>query len=301
MYTYEEFKENETLLEGMKTLESYEDDLESLYIPDVEYVHYGEVKRVLQLLVPHQRDIKQKYPLIVYVQGSAWHKQNIYSRLPQLGYISRKGYVIAVVQYRESDIAPFPAQVQDAKVAIRFLRKHADEYDIDVNNVFLWGDSSGGHTALLAGLNENNEFFDNGFYGEYSSHVNGIIDFYGVVDITMEDGFPNTDNHQQSDSPEGYLLGRKDVLKNLDIAKLTNPIIYLDHDIPPILIIHGTKDRTVSFQHSVVLYQALKEKHKDVEFYRLRYADHGGPSFYRDDILDIVIKFVEKHKEAVTK
>lgn len=298
MYTYEEFKENEIMLEGMKTLDMNDEELESLYIPDVEYVNYDGIGRVLQILVPNKRVNKdEKYPLLVYVQGSAWHKQNVYSRIPQLGYVSRKGYVIAIVQYRESDIAPFPAQIQDTKTAIRFLRKHADEYRIDTNNVFVWGDSSGGHTALLTGLSEDIKELDNNLYPEYSCNVNGIIDFYGVVDIRMTDGFPNTDNHQQADSPEGYLLGKVNVLENMELATKTVPMEYLEHDIPPILMIHGTKDRTVSFKHSIELYKALKENNKEVEFYRLRKADHGGPAFYQDNVLNIVIGFVNKYRK----
>ena len=82
----------------------------------------------------------------------------------------------------------------------------------------------------------------------------------------MEDGFPTTENHQQPDSPEGYLIGRKNVLEYLDIARQTSPMTYLDGDIPPILIAHGTKDRLVAFKQSVKLYKALKDKNKEVYF-----------------------------------
>ena len=125
--------------------------------------------------------------------------------------------------------------------------------------------------------------------------MRAIIDFYGVVDITMEDGFPTTENHQQPDSPEGYLIGRKNVLEHLDIARQTNPMAYLDGNIPPILIAHGTKDRLVAFKQSVKLYKALKDKNKDVVFYRMKGADHGGPMFFCEDMLEEVIKFIKKN------
>ncbi len=201
---------------------------------------------------------------------------------------------MAIVQYRESDLAPFPAQIEDTKTAIRFLRKHHEEYFIDEKNVFLFGDSSGGHVALVSGLTCKLPLFNGTLYPEYSHEVRAIIDFYGVVDITMEDGFPTTENHQQPDSPEGYLIGRKNVLEHLDIARQTNPMTYLDGDIPPILIAHGTKDRLVAFKQSVNLYKALKEKNKDVIFYRMKGADHGGPMFFCEEMLDEVIKFIKK-------
>lgn len=296
MISYEDFIADETMCDGMKTIEMDDELLESVYHADVVYENINGITRTLQILSPSKRDYQnEKYPLLIYVQGSAWHKQDVYHNVPQFGYISRKGYVVAIVQYRESDLAPFPAQVQDAKTAIRFLRKHADEYHIDPQNVFIWGGSSGGHVALLTGFSQNVKELDSDLYLEYSTDVNGIIDFYGVVDITMEDGFPTTPNHQQSDSPEGYLLGQVNVLEHLEEAKKTNPITYLDHDVPPVLMMHGTKDRLVSFQHSIKLYKALKERHQDVTFYRIKNADHGGPAFYTDQVLDIVIDFMNQH------
>lgn len=294
--TYEEMIEDETVLEGMKTRLINDQEMDTMYIPDVEYMKVDGISRVLQILVPRKRVMEnEQYPLIVYVQGSAWHKQNIYQHVGQLNYLCKQGFVVAIVQYRESDLAPFPAQIEDTKTAIRFLKKHREEYYIDDQNVFLFGDSSGGHVALLAGLTAKLDIMDSDLYKEYTNDVCAIIDFYGVVDITMEDGFPTTENHQQPDSPEGYLIGRKNVLDNLEIARQTNPMNYLDGDIPPILIAHGTKDRLVAFKQSVKLYKTLKEKNKEVIFYRMKGADHGGPMFFCEEMLDEVIKFIKKN------
>lgn len=298
--TYEEMIEDETVLEGMKTRLMNDQEMDTMYIPDVEYMKVDGISRVLQILVPRKREMEnEQYPLIVYVQGSAWHKQNIYQHVGQLNYLCKQGFVVAIVQYRESDLAPFPAQIEDTKTAIRFLKKHREEYYIDDQNVFLFGDSSGGHVALLAGLTAKLDIMDSDLYKEYTNDVCAIIDFYGVVDITMEDGFPTTENHQQPDSPEGYLIGRKNVLDNLEIARQTNPMNYLDGDIPPILIAHGTKDRLVAFKQSVKLYKTLKEKNKEVVFYRMKGADHGGPMFFCEEMLDEVVKFIRKVKYNV--
>ncbi len=294
--TYEEMIEDETFIEGMQTRLMNDQEMDTMYIPDVEYMKADGISRVLQILVPRKRVMEnEQYPLIVYVQGSAWHKQNIYQHVGQLNYLCKQGFVVAIVQYRESDLAPFPAQIEDTKTAIRFLKKHREEYYIDDQNVFLFGDSSGGHVALLAGLTAKLDIMDSDLYKEYTNDVCAIIDFYGVVDITMEDGFPTTENHQQPDSPEGYLIGRKNVLDNLEIARQTNPMNYLDGDIPPILIAHGTKDRLVAFKQSVKLYKTLKEKNKEVIFYRMKGADHGGPMFFCEEMLDEVIKFIKKN------
>ena len=89
------------------------------------------------------------------------------------------------------------------------------------------------------------------------------------------------------------------VLDNLEIAQQTNPMNYLDGDIPPILIAHGTKDRLVAFKQSVKLYKTLKEKNKEVVFYRMKGADHGGPMFFCEEMLDEVVKFIRKVKYNV--
>lgn len=110
-----------------------------VYKHDVVYVTRPEGERTLQMLVPEVKpeSVQKKYPAILYVQGSAWLKQDQYKRLSAMADLARRGFVTAILQYRESDLATFPAQVQDAKTGIRFLRKHAEEYHIDVDNIFI--------------------------------------------------------------------------------------------------------------------------------------------------------------------
>lgn len=94
----------------------------------------------------------QKYPLILFIPGSAWHKQELYNDIPQYAEIARMGYAVAVMEYRESDIAPFPAQVEDVCNALRFLPSVAGVFSIDMEKIFLMGNSSGGHIAMMTVL-----------------------------------------------------------------------------------------------------------------------------------------------------
>ena len=108
--TYEEMIEDETFIEEMQTRIMSDQEMDTMYIPDVEYMNIDGISRILQILVPRKRVMEnEKYPLIVYVQGSAWHKQNVYQHVGQLNYLCKQGFVVAIVQYRESDLAPFPA------------------------------------------------------------------------------------------------------------------------------------------------------------------------------------------------
>ena len=136
-----------------------------------------EGERTLQMLVPEVKpeSAQQKYPTILYVQGSAWLKQDQYKRLSAMADLARRGFVTAILQYRESDLAAFPAQIQDAKTGVRFLRKHAEEYHIDVDNIFIMGDSSGGHTAVLAGITAGQDILDTEDYNEFSCEVKRCV------------------------------------------------------------------------------------------------------------------------------
>ena len=120
-------------------------------ISDVVYDTKDGEELVLQIITPVNAmtafgGAAKEWPLIVYVPGSAWMRQNVYASMAQMIRIAEHGYVVAVVEYRGSDIAKFPAMIEDAKTAIRFMRKNAEEYSIDTDKVAIWGDSSGAHT-----------------------------------------------------------------------------------------------------------------------------------------------------------
>lgn len=299
-YTYEDFPEYKNIADGVKTIKTTGNEISVKYTPNVPYVERAEGIRSLQLLLPHKRNNdNQKYPLIIYVQGSAWLKQDVYINQANLSRFAARGYAIAIVEYRESMLAPFPAQIQDAKTAIRFMKKHAREYHIDKNNVFIWGDSSGGHTAIMTGITASMPEFDTDTYGEYSCAVNGVIDFFGPTDIRKMNEYPSAWNHREKDSPEGLLLGGVRVDENEKLASKTVAGNYIseERDIPSILIFHGTKDRLVSYNQSELLYHRLKESHKDVSMYRLTGADHGDPAFWTEQVMDIIDSFIKKHKK----
>ena len=112
--------------------------------------------RKLYVLTPSTRDEaqqaahKQGYPCVLYVQGSAWRTQNLFSHFSEHVRLAEEGFVVACVQYRESSLAPFPAQAQDVRSAFAYLRRHARAFGICPTQMALWGDSSGAHSALLA-------------------------------------------------------------------------------------------------------------------------------------------------------
>jgi acetyl esterase/lipase len=239
---------------------------------------------------------KQLRPLIVYVPGSAFHKQQMFLSANLCIRMAARGYVVAAVEYRPSEVAPFPAQMQDCKTAIRYLKKNASEYRLDSERIALWGASSGGHTILMAGFTGDDEP-DTDLYREYSASVNCLVDWFAPTDFAKMNCAPSAQDHSAPDSPEGFEIGRLNVLEHPEIAERTVPMNYLraDKATPPLLIMHGGRDMLVPFQQSCMLFQKMRELGKDVTFIKLDHANHGFLGFDCDEALDMVGEFIKKH------
>ncbi|MDR1866981.1 MAG: alpha/beta hydrolase [Treponema sp.] len=296
-WTYDEFPDYTAPVLGAIRLKTTGDEIGVFHIPNVEYAHLDGIKLCLQILVPFTRNEPERvYPCIVFAQGSAWMKQNVFVQCPMLSRLAVKGYVIAVVQYRHSEIAVFPAQIQDAKNAIRYMRIHAREYHVNSESIIAAGDSSGGHTAMFCGIVEDDSEMDKNIFPGIPATVKGIVNYYGAVSLIYEDGFPSTVNYGLPDSPEGMLMGKVNLREHPELQERGSVECYIRPEltIVPTLILHGTKDRTVNVSLSVNLFQKMKECGKDVNLYLVDGADHGGAEFWTDEVCCLVDTFAKK-------
>ena len=294
-YMPENFPENTALPEGVRVVR-WKDEFGYgvAFKPDIVYARRDGEELHIHYLSP--RNDRTDNSLIVFVQGSAWFRQDLFIHLPEMLRMCQRGYCVALVQYRPSTTAKFPAQAEDAKGAIRFLRAHAAEYRFDPERVAIWGDSSGGHTALMAGIT-GDQWPNHPEDEAQSAEVKCIVDWYGPT-VVSEMGYePSASEHVSPDCPEGWLIGHLPVHEHLDLAAKTVPQSYLspDRPTPPILIMHGSRDMTVNFQQSVHLYEALRTMGKECEFIKLEGADHGWRGFACDAALDAVDEFLKKH------
>ena len=237
-----------------------------------------------------------KFPTVVFCQGSAFHKQWIFDHLAHHIRLAQRGYVVASIRYRASEEAPFPAQCEDYKTAVRFLRKNADQFHVDPDRIGAWGDSSGGHTVLMAGFTGDDELSE-GAYSDVSSEVKCIVDWYGPTDFALMNSYPSSQYHLGADTPEGFEIGRREILENLELVKAASPMTYLHKDkkVPPTLIMHGGNDWLVPFNQSVRLYEKMRETGQDVTFIKLEHASHGCMGFHCEGAIDIVDDFLRKH------
>ncbi len=279
----------------MTTLTNFTPQKDVMYFNDVVYGHQSDMDLHLQILKPQDFSGK-KMPCIIYIQGSAWFKQNCYMGVPKFGDFSKRGYVMALVEYRSSTTAKFPAQLQDVKSAVRFVRKNADKFGVDTTNIFIWGDSSGGNMSLLETLTQDQPSLDTDEYGKTALNVNACVAYYPVTDIIkLRDWAVKGMDHQSPNSPEGVLFGKIPIKENAAKVQTASPIIYISKEkagkTAPILIMTGNNDHVLPFMQSVELADKLEECGYKYKFYKVEGGDHGSWQFWTKESFDIVDNF----------
>ena len=212
----------------------------------LEGVVYGKGGgRDLKLYLFAPKDRKASHPGIVFVHGGAWKKGSPAMYFRQAAYMASKGYVGASIEYRLSEEAAFPAAVEDAKCAVRWMRANAKRYRIDPDKIAAVGGSAGGHlVGMLGVMNEEDGLEGTGGHAGYSSKVNAVVAFYGVFDF-LKLGVKN---------PEGaiaaFLGGLPDEVP--EVYKQASPITYVDKSDAPFLLLHGTADKLVPIEDDAI-------------------------------------------------
>lgn len=248
----------------------------------------------LQLMKPQWASGGKGFPLVVFIQGSAWTKPNQFWELPQLALLVKRGFVVASVTHRSCFQAPAPAFLQDVKAALRFLRKNAAEYDIDPDRVCAWGTSSGGNTALLLGLTGDDPAFETEEHAGVSTKVNCVVDCFGPTDlnkmIDVQYGGPHTRENLL------FMLGGGTEEGYHDVLDQVSPIKYAEagRDLPPFLILHGDADPVVLYEDSEAFYNKLIANGYQADLVRVTNAPHEG-NFWSLQLLTIIFDFIEKH------
>ncbi|MFL2545850.1 MAG: alpha/beta hydrolase fold domain-containing protein [Candidatus Rariloculaceae bacterium] len=238
---------------------------------DIAYVDGGHENQILDLYLPAAGD---NLPLIVYIHGGAWRAGSKNS-VPALGYVEN-GYAVASIEYRLSQHAIFPAQIEDAKAAVRWLRANADEYGIDADRFAAWGQSAGAHLSILLGVTDGVSKFEVGNNLDVSSAVQVVIDNYGPTDFALMDAhrLPDGQVHNPADSPESLLVGGA-LQENLAAVAQASPMTYVSEADAPMLVVHGDADPLVPRHQSQILVAALEEVNVPVEFYTVSGGGHG--------------------------
>lgn len=258
---------------------------------DVPYVTGGHERQKLDLYAPATG---RKRPLLVWIHGGGWEQGNK-KECPALGMVGR-GYIVASINYRLSQHAIFPAQIEDCKSAIRWLRAHAEEYGIDPERIGVWGASAGGHLCALLGTTAHTKQFDKGENLDQSSSVQCVIDWFGPTDF-LRWGNKSIFTVTDPKSPLYKLFGGP-LPENDALAKTAGPVNFVQKDAAPFLIMHGDKDSLVPLQQSEELHEALKTAGVESTLDVLAGSNHGGAEFFAEPKLKLMIDFVERHLSA---
>lgn len=261
------------------------------------FFDYKDLK--LDLIRPFRKPDGEKRPLLLWICGGAWITMERSAHLPWLMNFARGGYVVASAEYRLSNSAHFPAQLEDVKKAVRYLKAHADEFGIDPGRIVIGGESAGAHLASMAGVTSGMKEYDKGEYLDQSSSVQAVIDYYGPADFTFPvTNPPATDSQETPDflkgpSPVDMLLGY-DPAENPQQADAAGPLSYVNDSTPPFFIAHGMEDPIVSIAGSEALYNALTKHRVEAEFYAIRNAGHADPRFYQPEMANRIMEFLER-------
>jgi len=213
-------------------------------------------------------------PVVIWSSGSGWLADNGKEGAALVApFFVERGYAVAGVSVRSSAQATFPAQLEDVRAAVGWLREHAPEHGLDAGRIAAMGNSSGGWVAVMAGLH---------------AGVRAVVDFYGPTDFLqmdahMLDGGAEFDaflgirgGHAHQGSPESRLVGGP-IGEHREECERANPITYVRPGAPPMLILHGQADQFVPHHQSELLFAALKANRNDATFYSLPGGRHEHP------------------------
>lgn len=257
---------------------------------DLSYAEVNGHKLPLNLFVP--KNVKRP-SLIVYIHGGSW-RAGSYKSCP-LMWLADEGFAVASIEYRFTNVAKFPAQIHDCKGAIRWFRANAEKYGYDATKIGVAGSSAGGHLAVLLATSGGVADLEGDVGGnlDQSSRVAAIVDYYGPTDFVLR----GKTHHARANAPNSgtyHLLGGA-AAEDDERARRASGVTYVSPDDPPLLILHGDKDKTVYMDQSESLRDAYVKAKLPVELIVVPGGGHGGEAFYTDEHRRRVSEFFAAH------
>lgn len=264
-------------------------------------IKHGRTVRQLRMTILSPRTAALK-PAILFFPGGGFTSAD-YEKFIAMRYaLARAGFVVAAVEYR---VVPdtYPAPVEDGKSAVRYLRAHAAEYQIDAKRIGVLGDSAGGYLAQMVALTGDETALDVGQNLDQSSKVQAAATLYGISNLlNIGEGFPPdiVRVHRSPAVTEALLMNgpafdsSPGASVDADPAKAlaASPMGHVQggHK-PPFLIMHGSSDTLVSPVQSQQLYEALKAGHNRADYILLVGAGHGDLHWYQQPVIDKVVSW----------
>lgn len=253
---------------------------------DVQYGTGGDAPLYLNLARPKQRS--GKLPVAAVIHGGGWSGGNKDMHDPQIRDLARHGYLAVSIGYRLAPKHAFPAQIEDCKCALRWLRANADELAIDPERIGVIGFSAGAHLALLLGTMDSAD----GLEGEggspgQSSKAEAVVAFAGPTDLAAE--LPAA----SVEIVERFIGGSRD--ERAEAIRQASPVTYVDASDAPVLIFHGTRDEIVPVDQATKMSDALARAGVPGRVELLIGAGHGWGSPDVERTLVESTEFLDEH------
>ncbi|MEO6245486.1 MAG: sulfatase-like hydrolase/transferase [Opitutaceae bacterium] len=256
-------------------------------IANVEYTRPPTGAVLLDLFLP-EKTTNRPLPVVMWIHGGGW-KNGSKENCP-LTWLAAEGYAVVSIDHRYTSAAPWPAQIDDARAAVRWLRTNAARYGLDPARIAVGGGSSGGHLAAALGT------LDAPAGEKVSSRVQAVLDYYGPSDLlTMPSNLagPGKTDADLAKANGAKLLGGI-VRDRPAIARAASALPNVTRDDPPFLILHGDKDPQVPLDQSQRLDAKLREVGVPSELIMLPGAGHGGKEFTTPEVKEKIRTFLAR-------
>jgi acetyl esterase/lipase len=276
-------------------------DIKNEYL-DIPYATRSDAQ-TLDIYLPDRGD--GPFPVILSIHGGAFKMGDKRDGqvTPMLKGLHR-GYAVVSINYRLSGEAIWPAQINDCKAAVRWIRANSKTYKLDPDRIAAWGGSAGGHLSAMLGTSGEVNFLEDTTLGnpDQSSRVQAVVDWFGPTDFLRmdeqlrESRVENPQRHSVVNSPESELIGNN--LEDApELVKESNPETYVSPDDSPFFIQHGLEDNLVPYQGSVMLARKLGRMlgHKKVSLELFPATRHGGEAFGTESNLNRVFTFLDRY------
>lgn len=253
----------------------------------------------MNLLIPRNN---VKKPAIIYFPGGGFTTAD-HGKFSEMRFaLAKAGFVVASAQYRTVPNL-FPALIEDAKSAVRFLRANADRFGIDSDKIGVLGDSAGGYVVQMLGATNGETEFNQGDFLQQSSDVQAVVSLYGISDLlSIGEGYSDEIQkvHESPAVTEALLVNGAafntfpgmSISKNKEKAQFASPIYHIDGNEPPFLLMHGSADMLVSPQQSAHMFEALQNNGQtESEYILIEGADHAGIKWYQDAVINKITDF----------
>lgn len=242
-----------------------------------------------------------KKPALLYFPGGGFTTAHWEKFIELRTALAKEGFVVAAAEYRTVP-DKFPALLQDAKAAVRYLRAHAERFGIDEDKIGVIGDSAGGYLSLMTASTNGEREYDVGDYLDKSSDVQACVSFYGISDLrSIGEGLePDIEAVHHSPAVTEALLVHgpafntfpgADIFSDPEKADEASPLHHADGNEPPTLLLHGSLDTLVSPLQSAKYFDKLKSLNEDVQYVLVENARHGDLPWYQDAVIERVVDF----------